>query len=417
MIGLIGLSHKQSSVDERAHFALSPDEATMLIEEWKMSGYISGAVVLSTCNRMEIYYEMSHDRGGAQVAHLLSSLLEHLELSHRMGHKLIVLEEYEAIVHLFRLASGLESMVLGETQILGQLKDAFKRATKYKQSTAVLSRLYHRAFEVAKRVRSTFTLSATPRSAGSVAVDYVLGQLPNQWKGTVLIIGAGQIAETVYHRLVELQVGSIAIYNRTRERAERFAQAHSGVEVYSGDSLEELLQSMDVIFVATSSQTPIITTDHLQGGGREKWLFDLAVPRNVQEQVASLANVHLYTIDTLKALQNIEPLTKQDQTNIEGVITEVVQQFQRWSADADVRETISQMQEIYQRLLAKEMGQLSKALSEDERTLIIRQCEHFATTITTSIASSMRSLAEGEQTKHWLTGVRALLDTMQERER
>lgn len=416
MIGLIGISHKQSSLNERAGFALSTDEATMLIADWKASGYIQGAVVLSTCNRMEIYYEVSDREGAGIISILLGSLLEHLEISRRLGHKLVVLEGMEAVVHLFRLASGLESMVLGETQILGQLKDAFKLATQHRQSTAVLSRLFHRAFEVAKRVRSSFTLSATPRSAGSVAVDHVLAQLPEQWQGAVLIIGAGQIAETVYHRLVELQVKSIAIYNRTRERAERFAEVHSGVQVYSEDSLEELVRSMDVIFVATSSLTPIITTSHLQGAEREKWIFDLAVPRNVQELVGSLPNVHLYTIDTLDALQHVEPLSEQEQEEIEEIISEVALQFQRWSADADVRETIAQMQEVYQQLLAKELSNLPKGLADQERELLIKQCEHFATTITTSIASSMRALAEEGRTKNWLTGVRTLLETMQERE-
>lgn len=247
-------------------------------------------------------------------------------------------------------------------------------------------------------------------------MDYVLGQLPKSWQGTVLIIGAGQIAETVYHRLVELQVPSIAIYNRTPERAERFAQAHSGVQVYSGDSLEGLVRSKDVIFVATSSLTPIITAEHLAGLECEKWIFDLAVPRNVQEHVGELPNVHLYSIDTLEVLKQGEPLAEQMQAEIEEIIMEMVAQFQRWSADADVRETIGEMHEVYQLLLAKELSNLPKGLSDAERVLLTKQCEHFVTTITTSIASSMRTLAEDGHTKQWLGGVRTLLKVIQERE-
>ena len=187
MIGLIGINHQIADIEKRSAFALTSGEASLIVEDWIACHFVKGAVILSTCNRVEIYYDVETTCPAAVEQKLIHSLLSNLELSVRYGEYLMKLRDADAYEHLFRLASGLESMVIGETQILGQLKEAYRMASLSGHCSGVLSRLFHRAFEVAKRVRSEYILSSTPISAGSAAVDklFSLPSLPI-W---VLILG------------------------------------------------------------------------------------------------------------------------------------------------------------------------------------------------------------------------------------
>ncbi len=402
MIGLIGIDHQSASVSERSAFSLSASEASMLIEDWQACGLLRGAVVLSTCNRMEIYYEAEGVCHSAVERRLTSSLLSNLELSPRLASKLKGQRGEEAMRHLFRLASGLESMVVGETQILGQLKEAYRQDSASGLCTPLLSRLFHRAFEVGKRIRSEYLVSASPLSAGSAAVDKLLRDAPHCLEGETLIIGAGLMAETIYHRLVELGARGINVYNRTRERAERFAQAHPKARVYCERELGEVLLRSQTIFVATSAPSPIVLRGHLEAEGGhqgERYIFDLAVPRNVEEAVGRLPGVHLYSIDALGEMGLV--LSSEIEEAAHAIIDEHLDLFVRWTEGAHLRETISTLQRTTSWLTERELSSLPHDLSEAERQLISRYDEHLRITITTALVSALRKVSdEGQRSRY-----------------
>lgn len=402
MIGLIGIDHHSASVGERSVFSLSASEASMLIEDWQACGLLQGAVVLSTCNRVEIYYEADGVCHSAVERRLIASLLSNLELSPRLASKLRGLRGEEAMRHLFRLASGLESMVVGETQILGQLKEAYRQASACALCTPLLSRLFHRAFEVGKRIRTDYMVSASPLSAGSAAVDKLLRDAPNTLDGEILIIGAGLMAETIYHRLVELGAKHINVYNRTRERAERFAQAHPKARVYCERELSEVISISESVFVATSAPSPIVLREHFLSEdqqGRERYIFDLAVPRNVEETVGLLPSVRLYSIDELGDMGLV--LSSEVEEAASSIIEEYLSLFVRWTEGAHLRETIGTLQRTTAWLTERELAALPHDLSDAQRQLISHYDEHLRITITTALVSALRKVSdEGQRSRY-----------------
>lgn len=390
MIGLIGVNHHTAKIDERSAFALSGAEAGMLIEDWIACGFLRGAVILSTCNRVEIYYDVDTECLSSTENKLIHSFLSNLELSPRYVHLLDTKRNEAVYQHLFRLAAGLESMVIGETQILGQLKEAYRMASLAGYCTGNLSRLFHRAFEVAKRIRSEYIVSATPLSAGSVAVDKLFATV--QSVGRVLIVGAGVMSDTIYDHLVYKGHQDIVVYNRTRERAERFAETHPKVRVACEGELPKEIQQAAAIIVATSAPSPIILPEHVLEEYGNKVVIDLAVPRNVASDVEKLKHITLIGIDELSELGLA--LDEMKLQEISNIISEYVEAHKLWVDGAQMREVIATIQQATYKLLDKELGHLPNSLSDKELGLIKQWDEHFRTTISTAIVSSLREVTE-----------------------
>lgn len=401
MIGLIGINHKTATVDERAVFALQAEEAVMLIDDWRSTGYLRGAIALSTCNRVEIYYDTPHQ--SAEIVPMLErSLLDHLELSPRLRSKLFALDGEAMVRHLFRLTSGLESMVVGESQILGQVKDAFRLATGHAQSTPMLSRLFHKAFEAAKRTRSQYLLSAVPLSAGATAVDLVAQSAPSGWlECPTLVVGAGQMAETIVERLQTVGATDIRLYNRSRERAERFAERFGGVRLYAEGELAQALLISGVIFVATSASSPIILPEHLAERTEGVWVVDLAVPRNVDERVGSLHHTTLYSIDDLRS-DDLHLHTQKLIAEAEQTLQEVIDEFIQWSEEAGLRQVIGLVQQASEHILQKELAHLPTTLSEEAQELVTHYDTHLRTTYATAIVTALKELTEQRQNPRYL---------------
>ena len=399
MIGLISINHKTASLSRRELFALTSEEATVLVRLWKEEEGVAGAMVLSTCNRLEIYYDSSEKITRELESRLLESLYRFKQVRHRGDESIFVTARHEeAVLHLFRLDSGLESMVLGETQILGQIKEAYRQATAAGQTTSVLSRLCHRTFETAKRVRSEYLLSATPISAGAAAVDLLYEHL---------ILGAGQMAEVITDRLRELEHPAFALYNRTKSRAESFATKHGITSVYSEDQLPEALASHDITFVATSSLSPIVTQEVLPHEPRAQVFFDLAVPRNVDPALEEYHHLHLYTIDDLRR-KGGQLLHPQDQRALASYLESMVSDFIQWCEAAEVREVIGLIQQVSQQILHKELSHLPSTLDEETKALIGQWDEHLRITYTTAIVSALRELSEQSSTSKYSEALRLL---------
>lgn len=397
MIGLISVDHRWAGVDERSAFALSDGEASMLVEDWIACGLLSGAVILSTCNRVEIYYSVESACATSTERRLIDSFLRNLELSPRYGHYLECKRDEAVYRHLFRLAAGLESIVVGETQILGQLKEAYRMASLAGHCTGSMSRLFHRAFEVAKRVRSEYLVSNTPLSAGSAAVDQLLSIMPKPRR--ILIVGAGIMADTIYEHLQYRGQFDIVVYNRTRERAERFALQHKGARIACEGELHQELNKSDAIIVATSAPSPIIYAKDLEDNGSVRVFIDLAVPRNISPDITQLGGVTLLSIDELTELGANLDLSVL--TEIDSLIEEYVLLHKQWVEGAQLREVIATVQQASTLVLDRELSLLPSTLTDTERNLIKQWDEHLRITYTTAIISALREVSsEGQKRKY-----------------
>lgn len=416
MIGLIGINHHTAPVEERERYALTPTDAVGLVETWKSQRKVLGAIVLSTCNRIEIYFECKQKT--PPFEELIASFAHYKGIGGIDSSIFVCRQGEEAIVHLFRLASGLESMVLGETQILGQLKDAYRKATENVQSTSVLSRMFHKAFETAKKIRSKYIVSAIPISSGASAVSFMSRKVPNRQIST-LIIGAGQMSETIYEALKREGYTDIKLYNRTLDRAARFATAHDNIPFFAEGELVTAIVQADLIFVATSSLMPIITPNELSTYPTDKtlWLFDMAVPRNIDNAVGEMSYTEVYTIDDLKQTPEGEGLGQLDDRGINDCIAEMVQQFLQWMDASQIRQVINVIQQASDQLLEKEVAKLPNHLDEASREMIIQYNQHMRITFSTAVIAAMRDVTDDGRNMKYTEAINSLFGKILEMER
>lgn len=297
----LGINHQTAPVDIREKVAFSGDQVNQALRELQNLPVVKESVIVSTCNRTEIYCDMEVDTAQT-ISHWLSRY-------HGMSDDALLPYIYqhsgsEAARHLFRVASGLDSMVLGEPQILGQLKTCFDQARNGKSVDSILGRLFQHSFNVAKRVRTDTEIGSHAVSVAFAAVNLskqIFGDLNSL---QALLIGAGETIELVARHLRSQQIGSIVIANRSLENAQRLADEVDATAVQINEVPEQLANA-DIVISSTASQLPILgkgATENALKKRRHRPIFmvDLAVPRDIEAQVGDLNDIYLYTVDDLK---------------------------------------------------------------------------------------------------------------------
>lgn len=296
---IVGLNHTTAPVEIREQLIFGGDEALRALGEVTRLPDVAEAVVLSTCNRTEFF--VAAERSGA--AALRDWLVNDQRLSPAAEQALFRLEGEAAIRHLFRVACGLDSMVLGEPQVLGQIKDAWRQAEQAGTIGRHLGKLFQHTFAVAKKVRTETEIGASPVSVAYAAVS-LAGQFFSGFaKHTALLIGAGATIELVAQHLHGKGIGRLFVANRDLERARELAARFGGFALPLSE-LPGMLPDADVIVSSTASPHPIVTLEQMQEAVRlrkRKPIFavDIAVPRDLDPRIAQLADVYLYTIDDL----------------------------------------------------------------------------------------------------------------------
>jgi len=296
---ILGLNHNTAPVEIREQVFYSGDDIARALGKLVQLQGIDEAVILSTCNRTEFYLE-TDDNG---LMALESWLKGDQSLSQTAEAALFTLNNEEAIRHLFRVACGLDSMVLGEPQILGQLKDAFRQAEQSATVGPQLNRLFHHTFSVAKKVRTDTEIGTSP-----VSVAYAAVNLANQFfaefsKHTALLIGAGMTIELVARHLHSKGIGRMFVVNRDFGRAQNIAAQFDGYALPLSE-IEGTLPEADILISSTASTEPVVTTEQMRSAIRARkrrpiFAVDIAVPRDLEDGIAELDDVYLYTIDDL----------------------------------------------------------------------------------------------------------------------
>jgi glutamyl-tRNA reductase len=296
----VGISHKTAPVELREQLAVKQSELVDLARYLKWFGHLDEIVLLSTCNRVEIYGTTRQATGH------IKSLLQLLCAEPReLDDYIYVHEDADAVRHLLRVAPGLDSLVLGETEITGQIKNAYEIARNAGLTGRVLNRLFQRAFQATKEIRSRTGIGRGAVSFKSAAVELVEKTLGDLSRQSIMVIGAGQMAECCVRSLVKKGARSILIANRSFDRAIDLAIQCGGQAVCLGDCLFEM-PDVDVVIAATSSPDSLLTRDDADNLMRSRHhrpllLIDLSVPRNIDPAVRGLEHVALYNIDDLEA--------------------------------------------------------------------------------------------------------------------
>lgn len=325
-----GVSHRNATVDVRETFAVGPHEMEATLAQVRKIDGLAGAVIVSTCNRVE-YYTAS-----VCPIRVLDGLRGFLE--ERGATRLAPLYTHDSpasIRHLFRVASGLDSMVIGETEILGQLKQAYAAASGCGATTRHLNKLFQNAFRVAKQVRSETQITRGSTSVGAVAVD-LAGKIFGDLSGRrVMILGAGDTSERTARSLVSRGVRTVIVANRTFDRAARLAEEIGGMAVHF-DNWPQAFEEVDILICSTAAPHPIVTREKLepllaQRNGRPLFIIDLAVPRDADPALNDLENVYLYDIDSLEQIvrQSLD-VRRAEVVRCEKMIDHHVHDFVAW---------------------------------------------------------------------------------------
>jgi len=369
-IYLVGLNHKTAGVDIRERFAL-PDcdpAAKGLVSD---TGVVSEAMILSTCNRVEF---LVVGEGHMDIrTKILRFWADHC------GQPVADLENHTychvgdgAVNHLFTVASSLDSMILGEPQILGQLKTAYRNAVEKGAAKVIVNRLLHKAFSVAKRVRTETAIASSAVSISYAAVELARKIFTDLTNHRALLIGAGEMAELAATHLLSAGVRDFTVVNRTLAKGEELAKLFNGRAL----PFEELLQALmetDIVISSTGSPTAIIRAKDIREvikkrRNRAMFFIDIAVPRDIDPDVNSLDNVYLYDIDDLHNVVEMNR-TERDREAVKAqrIVDEERMKFSRWLENMDSTPTIVQLRGHIDRIVlgevAKTFGRLEELLS------------------------------------------------------
>jgi len=370
---LIGMNHRTAPLDLRERLAISCEEDLPPLRKIMKIPQMDGVVYLSTCNRVEVLAQTTEPAKAAEE--LQDFILQHGNLSRQeLIRCLYVYENQEAVRHLFRVTSSLDSLVMGEPQILGQVKDAYRLAVENGTTGVIINKIMHFAFRVAKRVRTETEIAANAVSVSYAAVELakkIFGSLQNK---TVLLIGAGEMSELAARHLISHGVEHILIANRTQARAQIMAEEFEGVTV-SMDQLEKTLQDADIVISSTGAPGYVITAPMVAAALRRRknrllFLIDIAVPRDIDPATGEIENVFLYNIDNLQDIvdDNLRNRTQEAQ-KADSIIDEEVNKFTQWYNTLEVVPTIVCLKEKAEGIIREELEKSSwlQNMTDDDR--------------------------------------------------
>lgn len=418
----VGLSHKTAPIDVREKLAIGQHSVPEELAELARTTSLRELAILSTCNRVEVYGALprgvadpvreAEDACRAVVAHLSAEGGETVRkhLTARRGR--------DALLHLFRVASSLDSLVVGEPQILGQMKDAVEIAQKQGTLGPLLGRAMHRALHVGKRVRTETAIGAGQVSVSSVAVDLALQIFGDIAGRKVVLVGAGEMAEAA-SKLFAKQGAKIIVVNRSRERAERLA-VEVGGEPRDFAELNWCLIEADVVVSSTSATEPIITVDAVKTArkarrNRSLFLIDIAVPRDVDPRVNQLDDVYLYDVDDLSQIvaRSLEGRAAEAAKG-EAIVASEADAFETWSVERSMAPTIVGLRARTKAILASELerslGGKLKHLGPAERDALATMIEAATNKLCHAPTAKLRALASDPRGEEVTATLRELFE-------
>lgn len=379
-IWTLGINHKTASVAVRERVSFDPAQMPAVLTEVKNLKPISEVVILSTCNRTEIYCSApEHLDPSALVAWLADY---HKLERQQIEHALYYLQTDKAVQHAMRVASGLDSLVLGEPQIFGQMKSAYSVAQESGTVGAELGRLFRQTFSIAKRVRTDTAIGENPVSVAFAAVRMAQHIFTDMHKSTALLVGAGETIELVARHLHQAGVKKIVVANRTLARAQLVAKEFNGEAILLED-IPKALQDVDIVISSTASPLPIIGKGMVERAMKKRrhkpmFMVDIAVPRDIEQEVADVSDVYLYTVDDLRDIIEENVRSRESAAlQAESLIVSGVEQFMRDLKVLDAVKTVTEMRtsvhNLREQQLAKALKQLSNGADAEQ---VLRQFAH-----------------------------------------
>jgi len=413
---LIGVNHKTAPVELRECLSFSIEQTQDALETIKMQTFVKEALIFSTCNRMEILFV---PRDNTSTTSMIKFISEYKSISvDEFKESLYIHRGDDAVKHLFRVASSLDSMIVGEPQILGQVKKAYRNTVLNKTSGAILNRLMHKAFSIAKRVRKE-----TGIGDNAVSISYAAVELANKIfrdldKRSVMLIGAGEMAELAVEHLISNGVKQIIVANRTFENAVSLAQGFKG-QAIKFEEMETFLCDVDIIISSTGATEYVLTKAQVKGAmgqrkNRPLFCIDIAVPRNLDPAINKINNAYLYDIDDLQNLVN-DNLEERSREALKGerLVEEAVIKFRWWLNSLAVVPTIKDIKQKLEKIADAEAEKtISKlgSLSSEEADAVKRMARAVTRKAMHDPILFLKNMGNHRDDSHYLSAARHLFN-------
>lgn len=381
----IGVSYRKADAHTRGRYSLSKENQIDLLKEAKSIGF-DGVFVLSTCNRTEITGFAEHP---FQLIQLLckysgGNVEEFAQISY-------VYKSNEAVNQLFRIGTGLESQILGDYEIVGQLKLAFKLAKKYDTINAHLERLLNLVLQASKKVKNTTQLSSGTTSVSYAAVQYIIQNIPNYDQKNILVFGLGKMGKHTCKNLAQYTKNkSVCLINRTEEKAISFVKAHSSIRNSSISNLTQEIAKSDILIVSTGSDTPTITKQHISPE-KEILILDLSMPENVDTSVNQFENVTLVNVDELSKITLETLSTRQNEVpKAEKIIEVYREEFNDWLNNRKLVPAINALKESLESIKKDEINFHKKKIKNFDENQAEILTNRFIQKITTQFVKHLK---------------------------
>ncbi|MBC2717484.1 MAG: glutamyl-tRNA reductase [Desulfobacteraceae bacterium] len=382
-IVLVGLNHKTAPVELREKLAFSTEETENALKLFRKDPHINEAMIISTCNRMEVL--MVTKNQSLAIETISSFISKTTSISQKqLKPSTYIFSGEQAIQHVFRVASSLNSMMIGEPQILGQVKEAFKTAVNKKNTGLILNRLMHKAFSVAKRVRSETGIGGHAVSISFAAVELAKKIFDTLDDKTILLVGAGEMAElAVEHLIRNTSSKKLLVANRTLSVGIELADRYNGHAIRL-EEIPEKLKTVDIIISSTGSPNYVITKNHVKPTMRSRknrplFFIDIAVPRDIDPAINRISNAYVYDIDDLQGVINENIDTRNvESIKAERIVDESVIKFTDWYKSIDVIPTIIDLRKKLNTIVDMELSktmQTLQHLSRSDRVAFERMTE------------------------------------------
>jgi glutamyl-tRNA reductase len=388
-LAVFGINHKTAPVELREKVTLDGEKCGVLSRGLLAEPGVLEVVPLSTCNRTEVYVVVSRPDIGFKKALTLLARIGGVDVD-MLEDCSYYYEGESAVRHLYRVSGSLDSMVVGEAQILGQIKDAYRQAHARGSTNVLLNRLFRHSLEVGKRVRTETAIGENPVSISSVAVEMAKKVFEELAGKTVLLLGAGKMSELTATHLLSHGITSILVGNRTFSRAEQMAEKFNGLAIPFED-LTDYLSLTDIVISSTGAPHYVLRKGEVERAMRQRhnkpiFFIDIAVPRDIDPGVNDVYNAFLYDIDDLTEVAQANAVArKKEAKKAEKIITEEVENFSQWLSSLEVVPTITALrkmaEEVKEAELAKALAKIDSDLSDKDRSRI----EAMATAIVNKI--------------------------------
>ena len=407
----VGASYRTAGVGTLERLSIPGPDIPAVLQKLVAQPYIGEAVVLSTCNRVEIYAAVTGFHGGlGDVCNVLSEV-SGIGASELASHLYVHYDE-AAVRHSFKVSSGLDSMVIGEAQILGQLRDAYHAATEADSAGRLLHELMQQALRVGKRAHAETGIDRAGQSVVTAALDVAADTFGGDLSGKAgLVVGAGAMGALSVATLTRAGFGPLRITNRGAERAARLAEAY-GASAVPFDDLDRALAEADLVVCATASTEPVLTAARLAGRERPLVVLDLAVPRDVAPEVADLPHVTVIDIDGLAASRRTLPAAAETAA-VEQIVTTEVDNFCGWLRGAEIAPTVAALRTRADDVVSAELRKLSSRrpeFTEEQRADVARTLHRVVQQLLHSPTVRVRQLAAEPGGDQYAALLRELFD-------